>query len=88
MAVRKPNPRMRPVHKCSVSCEVARMRTRLAVASDRLSCNQEEYTQMQNELKAVLSKYMNLESESFEIQIEIVYGTKRGVQNVKTIQIE
>lgn len=67
---------------------IAKARTSLTIATDRLSCNQEEFQQMQKELQEVLSKYLNLENENYEIQLEIVYRTKRGVQDVKTIQIK
>ena len=70
------------------SGQIARERTRLTVASDRLSCNQDELRQLQKEVMGVLSKYMNLDKEALKIRIDIVSGTKRGVHDVKTIQIK
>ncbi len=70
------------------SGEIAKARTELTVASDRLDCSQEETTRMREELMHTLSKYMSLDNELFEIQIQIVYRTKRGVRNVKTIPIK
>jgi cell division topological specificity factor MinE len=67
---------------------IAKARTSLTIAADRLSCNQEEFQQMRRELKDVLLKYLDLENNNYEIQLEIVYRTKRGVQDVKTIQIK
>lgn len=80
MAYRKNSP--------DTSGRIAKARTRLTIAADRLSCNQEEFNQMQKELLDVLSKYFNLDKNYFGIQLEIIYRTKRGVQDVKTIQIK
>ncbi len=70
------------------SGRIAKARTELTVASDRLDCNQTEMAQMRREVADLLSKYMDLESELFEIRIEIISRTKRGVKDVKTIQIK
>ncbi len=70
------------------SGRIAKTRTKLTIASDRLDCNQAEMTQMQEEVVNILSKYLNLDSELFDIRIEIINRTKRGVKDVKTIQIK
>ncbi len=70
------------------SGEVARVRAKLTVASDRLGCGQGELQQMQKELMAVLAKYMNLGGDGLEIRMDIVRRIKQGVQDVKTIQIK
>lgn len=72
----------------SESGAIARSRASITVASDRLSCKQEELLQLQGEITGILSKYMNLEHTDFEIRLEIVCRTKRGVRDVKTIQIK
>lgn len=70
------------------SGQIARERTKLTIASDRLSCNQDEMRQFQKEVLCVLSKYMDLDKEALKIRMDIVYKTKRGIQDVKTIQIK
>lgn len=70
------------------SGKIAKARTKLTIASDRLDCNQDELQQMQEEIIQTLSKYVDLEQDIFHVQIDIVERTKRGVQDVKTIQIK
>ncbi len=70
------------------SGKIAKARTKLTVASDRLDCSQEELSRMQEEVMDLLAKYMNLEKEMYEIRIQIITRAKRGVRNVKTIQIK
>ena len=52
------------------------------------SCSQEELRQMRKEIVNILSKYLNLDSDRFEVRMDIVYEIKQGVQDVKTIQIK
>lgn len=75
-------------HFPSSSGRIAKARTHLTIASDRLSCSPEEFQQMQKELEDVLSKYLNLDKHVFDIRLQIACRTKRGVQDVKTIQIK
>lgn len=70
------------------SGEIAKARAELAVTSDRLDCSAEDIQQMQKEIVNILSKYLNLEHEIFEIHMNIVYEIKRGIRDVKTIQIK
>ena len=67
---------------------VARARAELMIASDRLDCSQEELQQMRKEIVNILSRYLNLDSDRFEVRMDIVYEIKQGVQDVKTIQIK
>lgn len=77
-------------HLSDTSARIAAARAKLTVASDRIQLNQEEYAQMQEEIVGILSKYFNLEFENdtYEIHLNVIYGTKRGVKDVKTIQIK
>lgn len=43
---------------------------------------------MRKEVLDILSKYLNLDKDVYEIQMKIVCKTRRGVQDVKTIQIK
>ncbi len=70
------------------SGRIARARARLAVTSDRLACSPEQVLQMQKELEAVLSKYIDLDKHIYDICLRIGRRTGRGVQDVKTIQIK
>ena len=67
---------------------VARARAELTISSDRLDCSQEELRQMRKEIVNILSRYLNLDSDRFEVRMDIVYEIKQGVQDVKTIQIK
>lgn len=75
-------------HSLRTSGEIAKARTKLTIAADRLNCNQDDLQQMQKELVNILTKYMDLDKDIFEIRMDIVYGTNRGEQDVKTIQIK
>lgn len=70
------------------SGEIARARAKMTIAGDRLCCNPEKLLQMQKELVNILSRYMDLDGEVFEIKLNIIYETNRGIQDVKTIQIK
>ncbi len=70
------------------SGQIARARTELTVASDRLSCIPEEIGQMRRELAEVLDKYMELDKDLFEVRLEIARKNDRGVKDAKTIQIK
>ncbi|HIR77039.1 MAG TPA: cell division topological specificity factor MinE [Candidatus Choladousia intestinipullorum] len=72
----------------NTSGKIAKLRTKMLVASDRLSCNQDELSQMRKEMIDILSKYLNLDKDIYGIRLDIVYKTKRGAQDVKTIQIK
>ena len=70
------------------SGKIAKARTKMTVAGDRLSCNPEELQLMQKEIINILYKYMNLDENVFGIRMNILYKTNRGIQDVKTIQIK
>ena len=70
------------------SGKIAKARTELTIASDRLGCSQEEAAQMRREILDILAKYMNLDKEMFEIRMEIIRRARQGVRDVKTIQIK
>ena len=73
---------------CCTSGGIAKARAKLTVASDRLDCSPEELESMRYEIADILSRYMNLDNGVFEIRMNIVYGSNRGIQDVKTIQIK
>ncbi|MDY3249232.1 MAG: cell division topological specificity factor MinE [Candidatus Choladocola sp.] len=75
-------------HVLRTSGQIAKSRAELAVASDRLDCNQDEMQQMQKDIVNILTRYMNLDKSVFEIRMDIVYEIKRGIRDVKTIQIK
>lgn len=72
----------------NTSGKIAKARTKLLIASDRLSCNEDELCQMRKEVLDILSKYLNLDKDVYEIQMKIVCKSRRGAQDVKTIQIK
>ncbi len=70
------------------SGKIAKARTELTIAADRLDCSPEDLQQLRSEIVNILAKYMNLDNRVFEIRMDIVYGLSRGIQDVKTIQIK
>lgn len=73
--------------KLQTSGQIAKLRTKQTVSSDRLSCTPEEFLQMKKEIVNILSKYLNLDETVSEIRVEIVHEIKQGVPYVKTVQI-
>lgn len=80
--------RARGEHSRRTSGKIAKARTELTIASDRLDCSQDETARMREEIINTLSKYMSLDKEMFEIRLQIASRTKRGLKDVKTIQIK
>ncbi|MCC8104296.1 MAG: cell division topological specificity factor MinE [Clostridiales bacterium] len=70
------------------SREIAKTRAELAVSADRLDCNADLLAQMRQEVTEVLSKYFNTEEENLEIRMSFLCRWKRGISDVKTIQIK
>ena len=72
----------------TTSGRIAKARAASLIATDRLSCSPEQLTQMRKELLQVLSKYMCIDDEAFEIRMDLIHKTRQGVQDVKTVQIK
>ncbi|MCD7885297.1 MAG: cell division topological specificity factor MinE [Lachnospiraceae bacterium] len=75
-----------PKRSLLTSGEIAKARTRLAVSADRLERNPALIAGMRKELTDVLSKYFYMDDE-LEVRLSFLY-TKRGIADVKTIQIK
>ncbi|MCC8066452.1 MAG: cell division topological specificity factor MinE [Clostridiales bacterium] len=70
------------------SGEIAKTRAGLTVSADRLDCDPKVLPQMCRELTDVLSKYINTDDDEISIRITFFYRMKRGISDVKTIQIK
>ncbi|MCD8397673.1 MAG: cell division topological specificity factor MinE [Lachnospiraceae bacterium] len=70
------------------SREIAKTRTELTICADRLDCNPDLLAQMRRDVEEVLSKYINTEEENLEIRMSFLCRWKRGISDVKTIQIK
>ncbi|MCD8021676.1 MAG: cell division topological specificity factor MinE [Lachnospiraceae bacterium] len=70
------------------SGEIAKTRAQLAVSGDRMDCNPEQLYRMRQEITDVLAKYLNTDDDCLEIRINFQYRRKRGISDVKTIQIK
>lgn len=70
------------------SGEIARTRAGLTVSADRLDCSPELLLQMRYAIMDILSRYINTEDDGLEIRITFLYRMKRGISDVKTIQIK
>lgn len=70
------------------SGQIAKLRTRQTVSSDRLSCTPEDFQQMKKEIVNILFRYLDLDETVSEIRVDIVHEIKQGVSYVKTVQIK
>ncbi|MCD8338132.1 MAG: cell division topological specificity factor MinE [Lachnospiraceae bacterium] len=70
------------------SREIAKTRAELTVSADRLDCNPDLLTQMRRDVAEVLAKYINTEEDNLEIRLSFLCRWKRGISDVKTIQIK
>lgn len=75
-------------HSLRTSGKIAKARTKVTIAADRLDCSPDDLQQMQKELVNILTKYMDMDDDILKIRMDIIYGTNRGEQDVKTIQIK
>jgi cell division topological specificity factor len=55
-------------HKKS-SCQIARDRLKILLISDRVNCSPEMMELIKNDIAMVISKYMQIDSENMDIQI-------------------
>lgn len=59
--------------KKSPSVSIAKDRLRLLLVSDRVNCTPDTFEKMEHELFQVLSKYLEIRREDFEIQMTHSY---------------
>ncbi|MCC8106495.1 MAG: cell division topological specificity factor MinE [Clostridiales bacterium] len=78
------------------SGEIAKTRTELTVSADRLDSSPDRMDELRREMTGVLAKYINIENDSIRICITFARDSipesgvvrKRGISDVKTIQIK
>lgn len=59
------------------SCQVAKDRLKILLISDRLNCSPEMMEMIKRDIAKVISKYMRIDAEHMEIQIN-TKGCKQG----------
>lgn len=59
------------------SCQVAKDRLKILLISDRLNCSPEMMEMIKKDIAKVISKYMRIDAEHMEIQIN-TKGCKQG----------
>ena len=74
---------MRHFFRRKSSCQVAKDRLKILLISDRVNCSPEMMELIKNDIARVISKYMKIDSENMEIQINAKSG-KNG-RNAKPI---
>ncbi len=74
---------MRHFFRRKSSCQVAKDRLKILLISDRVNCSPEMMELIKDDIARVISKYMKIDSENMEIQINAKTG-KNG-RNAKPI---
>lgn len=65
---------MRHFFRRKSSCQVAKDRLKILLISDRVNCSPEMMELIKNDIARVISKYMKIDSENMEIQINAKSG--------------
>ena len=68
---------MRHFFRRKSSCQIAKDRLKILLISDRVNCSPEMMELIKTDIAKVLSKYMKIDSENMEIQIN-TKGSKSG----------
>ena len=68
---------MRRFFRKKSSCQVAKDRLKILLISDRVNCSPEMMELIKTDIAKVLSKYMKIDSEKMEIQIN-AKGSRSG----------
>ncbi|MGN0166485.1 MAG: cell division topological specificity factor MinE [Acetatifactor sp.] len=65
---------MRHFFRRKSSCQVAKDRLKILLISDRVNCSPEMMELIKNDIARVISKYMKIDSDNMEIQINAKSG--------------
>ena len=68
---------MRYFFRRKSSCQVAKDRLKILLISDRVNCSPEVMEMIKTDIAKVISKYMKIDADNIEIQIN-AKGTKSG----------
>lgn len=68
---------MRHFFRRKSSCQIAKDRLKILLISDRVNCSPEMMEQIKTDIAKVISKYMKIDSDNMEIQIN-TKGSKTG----------
>ena len=60
------------------SCQVAKDRLKILLISDRVNCSPEVMDLIQTDIAKVISKYMKIDTENMDIQINAKKGNGRA----------
>lgn len=60
---------MRHFFRKKSSCQIARDRLKILLISDRVNCSPEMMELIKNDIAKVISKYMKIDTENMDIQI-------------------
>lgn len=60
---------MRHFFRRKSSCQIARDRLKILLISDRVNCSPEMMELIKNDIAKVISKYMKIDTENMDIQI-------------------
>ena len=68
---------MRNFFRRKSSCQIAKDRLKILLISDRVNCSPEMMELIKNDIAKVISKYMKIDADNMEIQIN-TKGSKTG----------
>lgn len=63
------------------SCQVAKDRLKILLISDRVNCSPEIMELIKTDIAKVISKYMKIDTENMDIQINAKKGSGRSSKN-------
>ncbi len=69
---------MRHFFRRKSSCQVAKDRLKILLISDRVNCSAETMELIKADITKVISKYMKIDAENVDIQINAKGGSKTG----------
>lgn len=75
---------MRLFFRRKSSCQIAKDRLKILLISDRVNCSPELMELIKTDIAKVISKYMKIDAENMEIQIN-TKGNKSGRGNKPTL---
>lgn len=75
---------MRHFFRRKSSCQIAKDRLKILLISDRVNCSPELMELIKTDIAKVISKYMKIDAENMEIQIN-TKGSKTGRGNKPTL---
>lgn len=72
---------MRNFFRRKSSCQIAKDRLKILLISDRVNCSPEMMELIKTDIAKVISKYMKIDADNMEIQINTKEASRKGQQS-------